>query len=149
RLLAERVRLSANLAGAGVKARLAAIDARLKVLAAGVPVYAVTPVRPRPIWGLRRGDVERRKAEGTRGGLACVPGPSPDFALARPEDEGARRAALARWIADGRNPLTWRSIVNRAWHYHFGQGLVDTPGDFGRNGSLPSHPELLDWLAVQ
>ena len=60
---------------------------------------------------------------------------------------GARRAALARWITDERNPLTWRSIVNRVWHYHFGRGIVDTPNDFGRRGSPPTHPELLDWLA--
>jgi hypothetical protein len=42
--------------------------------------------------------------------------------------------------------LTWRSIVNRVWHYHFGTGIVDTPNDFGRMGSKPTHPELLDWL---
>jgi hypothetical protein len=150
RLLAERARL----AGLGEKrdqtdARLRTIDARLKVLSAGVPVYAAMPIRPRPIWVLRRGDVEQRRAAVTPGGIACVPGPSPDFALARAEDEGARRAALANWIADPRNPLTWRSIVNRAWHYHFSKGIVDTPSDFGRNGSLPSHPELLDWLAIE
>src|SRR5581483_1852164 len=63
-------------------------------------------------------------------------------------NEGARRAALAAWITDIRNPLTWRSIVNRVWEYHFGAGIVDTPNDFGRMGSKPSHPELLDWLAV-
>ena len=65
------------------------------------------------------------------------------------DDESARRAALARWITDPRNPLTWRSIVNRVWHWHFGRGLVSTPSDFGRMGALPSHPELLDWLADQ
>jgi hypothetical protein len=45
--------------------------------------------------------------------------------------------------------LAWRSIVNRVWHYHFGAGLVDSPNDFGHMGSLPSHPELLDWLATE
>jgi hypothetical protein len=78
-----------------------------------------------------------------------VPGVDPHFRLADPTDEGRRRAALAAWIASPRNPLTWRSIVNRVWHYHFGRGLVDTPNDFGRNGSLPSHPELLEWLAIR
>jgi hypothetical protein len=63
--------------------------------------------------------------------------------------EGQRRAALAKWLADANNPLTWRSIVNRVWHYHFGAGIVDSPNDFGRMGSLPTHPELLDWLAAE
>jgi hypothetical protein len=63
--------------------------------------------------------------------------------------EGARRVALAKWIVDKNNPLTWRSIVNRVWQYHFGQGLVSTPNDFGRMGALPTHPELLDWLAAE
>jgi hypothetical protein len=51
-------------------------------------------------------------------------------------------------LIDKRNVLTWRSIVNRVWHYHFGRGLCDTPNDFGKMGGSPSHPELLDWLAV-
>ena len=54
---------------------------------------------------------------------------------------------LAKWVTDERNPLFARTIVNRLWHYHFGTGLVATPNDFGFNGSRPSHPLLLDWLA--
>jgi len=57
--------------------------------------------------------------------------------------------ALAEWVTRPDNPLTWRSIVNRIWLYHFGSGIVDSPNDFGRMGQLPSHPELLDWLAAE
>jgi hypothetical protein len=60
-----------------------------------------------------------------------------------------RRAALARWLTDRKNSLTWRSIVNRAWHCHFGVGIVPTLNDFGHMGGTASHSELLDWLAVR
>ncbi len=63
--------------------------------------------------------------------------------------EQQRRVALADWIASKDNPLTARVIVNRIWQHHFGTGLVDTPSDFGANGTRPTHPGLLDWLACE
>lgn len=59
-----------------------------------------------------------------------------------------RRLAVAKWIADPRNPLTSRSFVNRVWQYHFGKALAGNPNNFGVKGAKPTHPELLDWLAA-
>lgn len=60
-----------------------------------------------------------------------------------------RRTVLANWIASPENPMTARVIVNRVWQQHFGRGIVRTPNDFGLQGSRPTHPELLDWLATE
>src|SRR5262249_47398479 len=60
-----------------------------------------------------------------------------------------RRLALARWIASRENPLTARVAVNHIWLRHFGRAIVPSVADFGKNGKLPSHPQLLDWLAME
>jgi mono/diheme cytochrome c family protein len=104
--------------------------------------------KPRPIHILPRGDVTKPGAEVGPGAIAGVPGINGRFALPPNHTEADRRAALAKWLTAPANPHTWRSIVNRVWQYHFGRGLVDTPNDFGRMGQLPTHPELLDWLAA-
>jgi hypothetical protein len=134
---------------ADAEARLAELEKQGKSLAVPAHVYAAVPHAPRPIHVLHRGDVEKPREEVTAGPLSCVKGVAFELPEADAGNEGARRAALARWVTDPENALTWRSIVNRVWQYHFGRGLVDTPNDFGRNGSRPTHPELLDWLAVE
>lgn len=110
--------------------------------------FMPTNGKPRPIHVLKRGSEKNPLREVGPGTVACIAALPSRFPLAG-QPEGERRAALANWIIDKNNPLTWRSLVNRLWLYHFGQGLVDTPNDFGRMGGKPSHPELLDWLAVE
>jgi hypothetical protein len=105
--------------------------------------------KPRAIHVLHRGEVNSPKQLARPGAVAIIPGVPAEFSVAADAPEGERRAALARWLTHPANPLTWRSIVNRVWQYHFGRAIVDSPNDFGRMGQKPSHPELLDWLAVE
>jgi hypothetical protein len=105
--------------------------------------------KPRPIHILNRGNVQKPGEETGPGTLHALSDLPARFEIPPEQPEGERRAALARWLSDERNPLTWRSIVNRVWQQHFGRGIVETPNDFGRMGGVPTHPELLDWLACE
>src|SRR5690606_35464990 len=88
--------------------------------------------RPRTVHVLRRGEITQPRGEATPGALSCLPHLPSRFE--KGATDPGRRAALAEWLAHPENPLTWRVIVNRVWHHHFGRGLVDTPNDFGRMG---------------
>ena len=113
-------------------------------------VYAVTP-RGAPVRHLLvRGSPFERGEEVSAGGVASVQTSLPAvFGLTANAPEGERRRKLAEWIGHEDNPLMARVMMNRLWHYHFGQGLVKTPNDFGFSGGSPSHPGLLDWLAAE
>lgn len=110
--------------------------------------FKATQGQPRPVYFLPRGEVSNPGpmlepriiplAAERMSGVKIKPG----------ESEAVARSKLALWLTDKSNPLLWRSVVNRIWHYHFGRGIVDTPNDFGRMGGERSHPELLDWLAA-
>ena len=147
------------------QAAIAAYALRLhaeKQLAALPPrrtVYAVSssyshgkklgnPMKPKVVHVLKRGNFFKPGEVAAPGALSAINGLAGRFELKDWNDEASRRAALADWLAARDNPLTWRSVVNRVWSFHFGRGLCDTPNDFGRMGGKPSHPELLDWLAV-
>ena len=103
-----------------------------------------------PSYFLIRGDVESRGPEMQPGFLQVITRGDPPTAIPRPDGRtSGRRLALARWIASPDNPLTARVIVNRLWQKHFGRGIVSTLENFGKMGEAPTHPELLDWLAVE
>lgn len=95
---------------------------------------------------LKRGNWRRKDEEVKPGFLSAFDDREAELPKAVGETAG-RRSVLAKWIADSKNPLTARVIVNRIWMQHFGHGIADSPGDLGTQGEKPTHPELLDWLA--
>lgn len=111
-------------------------------------VYSVRSLKPRPVYDLPRGNEATPGEQVFPTALSLIAALSPELKN-NTGNEAATRLELARWIVHPENALTWRSIVNRVWQYHFGTGIVDTPNDFGHAGSLPTHPELLDWLAFE
>ncbi len=162
----EREQLAVELMDAEVRGAYEALVARLERLRADfaalpAPSYVYSAARyfktygrftpaweARPIHLLDKGSVETPLERAKPGAVGAVPVLPARFELDPAGGEGAARMALADWLAEPSNPLTWRSIVNRVWHYHFGRGIVDSPNDFGRMGAAPTHPELLDWLAA-
>jgi hypothetical protein len=120
--------------------RLDAID---KELAKGVSTLVLAERKdPRPTFILIKGDFTRPD-EPVSPGTPSVLHPLPA------SQQSPSRLDLAKWIMSPENPLTARVIVNRAWQQLFGKGIVETENDFGLQGSVPSHPELLDWIAVE
>jgi Protein of unknown function (DUF1553)/Protein of unknown function (DUF1549)/Planctomycete cytochrome C len=102
-----------------------------------------------PSYFLIRGDVESHGSQMTPGFIDVITYGNPPTEVPRPDGRtSGRRLALAQWIASPRNPMTARVIVNRLWQKHFGRGIVATLENFGKMGEPPTHPELLDWMAV-
>ncbi len=110
--------------------------------------YAGKRTQPAPTQRLKRGDVTSPDGIVTPGALSVLGQIPHDFGLPADAPEAQRRIRFAEWLSDPRNPLPARVMANRVWQHHFGQGLVATPSDFGTSGAKPTHPELLDWLAV-
>jgi hypothetical protein len=120
----------------------------------GLSINAVTEsgISPKPLHVHIRGSVHAPGAEVGPAFPAVLNRGTGPTVLPVPEagqDSSGRRRVLAEWIASADNPLTGRVIMNRLWQHHFGRGLVPTSSDFGKLGKLPSHPELLDWLAAE
>jgi mono/diheme cytochrome c family protein len=117
---------------------------QLQSLSTSAVIYAGRFSTPEPTFRLHRGDPMQPKEISYPGGLVSI---GSTLRLGDDAADSDRRRALAEWIISSDHPLTSRVMANRIWQYHFGQGIVATSSDFGRNGVPPSHPELLDWLA--
>jgi mono/diheme cytochrome c family protein len=107
---------------------------------------------PSPTYLLQRGNYLTAGAEVGPGVLSVLTDGRTPFVVAPPwpgAKASGRRLALARWLTAPEHPLTSRVLVNRVWKHHFGAGLVTTLANFGKTGAAPTHPELLDWLAVE
>jgi hypothetical protein len=112
-------------------------------------VYAGRFTTPHPVHLLHRGDPEQPRDVVAPRSPEVFDALLEPVALPADAPEQDRRRALADWLVNPRHPLTARVMVNRIWQWHFGTGLVESASDFGRLGTPPSHPELLDWLAAE
>ena len=110
------------------------------------PSFVARFIKPVPTHVLGRGSPENPRQQVAPAGLQELDG---TLTLPAKSTGRARRKAFAEWLTEKKNPLTSRVAVNRLWHHVFGQGIVTTTSDFGSAGALPSHPQLLDWLASE
>ncbi|MGV3774558.1 MAG: DUF1553 domain-containing protein, partial [Verrucomicrobiales bacterium] len=132
-----------------VEKQIASLKEKASQLSAVTVSYIGKRSQPGATKFLKRGDVGSPMGDVKPGALSRLPTHPALFGLPVDAPEADRRIALANWMASEKNPLTARVMVNRVWSYHFGEGLVATPSDFGHAGSTPSHPALLDWLAYR
>jgi len=106
--------------------------------------------KPGPTYLLYRGAPDAKGPVVTPGVLSVINETDYEFPAPPPNVKSSyRRRGLAEWLASRQNPLTARVMVNRVWQHHFGEGIVRTPSNFGKLGEPPTHPELLDWLAIE
>lgn len=132
-----------------LKSARSKVDAERKKLGLGASVRTLSMrelPQPRPTFVLKRGDFlspDKEGGEVAPGVFACLPPMAGNGGAAR------TRLDLAKWLVAPDNPLTPRVTVNRVWMHYFGRGIVETENDFGSQGSPPTHPELLDYLAAK
>ncbi len=148
---AELARLAAQQGAdtAALMAEKATLAEQRKKLESEIPATMVMaePAESRPIFVLKRGQYDQRGEQVTAGFPAALA--SQNVAVSTPTDRTFNRLQLSQWLTDPGHPLTARVAVNRWWEMLFGVGIVETAEDFGIQGALPSHPELLDWLATE
>ncbi len=130
-----------------LQAEIVSLDKQLAMISTA-SLYTVRSRQPGVMRIFPRGDVTQLGEEVAPGGIAAIKNVPATFGIPTTASDSQRREKLANWITHRNNALFHRVAVNRIWHYHFGRGIVSSPSDFGFNGGRPSHPHLLDWLAV-
>jgi hypothetical protein len=133
------------IAARGLMAKITDKNARIASLEIGKQAWIANFSKPGKTHRLYRGDPMAKREEVAPDSLEVMG----SLKMEINEAEQQRRVKIAKWIATKENPLTARVMANRLWQFVFGTGIVDTPSDFGLNGTKPTHPELLDWLAAE
>jgi hypothetical protein len=130
-------------------AKLNELEKKTEALSKTSKVYAGTFQQPVPTKVMYRGDPLAPREVVAPEGLSALKSLLKPLGMKPDAPERDRRVALAKWMTHPKNPLTARVMVNRIWHGHFGRGIVATPSNFGDMGFRPTHPRLLDWLAME